>query len=372
MRRAGCEALNFGLESAADPVLSLMGKRFTAAQASEVLRRTREAGIDAGINLVVGFPGETDADREDTARFVEDNAAVVRSVQLVNPALLTYGSPLWGLRDRFEFYDPRRPVTSWIDGGNTPWTRRAWTADLIARCERAGVPVGERNFLDDLDATPQRLAEGPLGGGVTWAFVGGRIFLSQGKRMLSAGEGLFLDWDDEGGRRFGYDLDWADEGGVPTARGGPIRWRMARSTQGGALTIVLSAACDAPARLERIKVSMVLDEAYRRWRFAGQEGNLADESQWRRRWRPVGPADAGGRLPLSEGFAPAVGGAWTVTGDGVPALILAADGEGVLPVAQENCYPGSAVGFYRVGPISLPAGTTELLRLRLMLADAEN
>ena len=58
MKKAGCQYLHYGLESADDYVLNLMNKPFDRKLAHTVLKNTRKAGIRFNINLIAGFPGE--------------------------------------------------------------------------------------------------------------------------------------------------------------------------------------------------------------------------------------------------------------------------------------------------------------------------
>jgi hypothetical protein len=67
--RAGANRLNFGVESGSDTVLKLMRKGFRSALALEVLQNTRQAGIAPSVNLIVGHPGETEIEFEETRRF---------------------------------------------------------------------------------------------------------------------------------------------------------------------------------------------------------------------------------------------------------------------------------------------------------------
>lgn len=70
MRRSGCVVLHVGLESGSDRIIDKMEKGFTVEQARAFHGRAREAGIRIGLYIMVGFPGETDADRLATARFL--------------------------------------------------------------------------------------------------------------------------------------------------------------------------------------------------------------------------------------------------------------------------------------------------------------
>jgi radical SAM superfamily enzyme YgiQ (UPF0313 family) len=59
LRRSGCLALFFGIESGSQPVLDSMRKHVQAAWIPEAIRRTQEAGIFAVGSLIYPAPGDT-------------------------------------------------------------------------------------------------------------------------------------------------------------------------------------------------------------------------------------------------------------------------------------------------------------------------
>ncbi len=61
------------LQSGSDRILAQMRRRYTTSRFAERIAAVREAmpGSFLGIDLIVGFPGETEADFEDTYRFLE-------------------------------------------------------------------------------------------------------------------------------------------------------------------------------------------------------------------------------------------------------------------------------------------------------------
>ncbi len=83
LRAAGCIALTFGVESASPRILEKMQRHYTPAQASAILRSCHhDAGMWVQANLIVGFPGETLADFELTAGFLEAHADSVDAVAI--------------------------------------------------------------------------------------------------------------------------------------------------------------------------------------------------------------------------------------------------------------------------------------------------
>lgn len=71
MRRAGCFAVFFGIESGDDGVLKLMRKGHDSADAARGIRIVQEAGIRAHANFVVGYPGDSRAANERTLEFIQ-------------------------------------------------------------------------------------------------------------------------------------------------------------------------------------------------------------------------------------------------------------------------------------------------------------
>jgi radical SAM superfamily enzyme YgiQ (UPF0313 family) len=66
MKRAGCRAVSFGIESAAEEILAVYRKRINLAGAAEVLRHCRQAGIVTNGFFMIGGPLETEATVQQT------------------------------------------------------------------------------------------------------------------------------------------------------------------------------------------------------------------------------------------------------------------------------------------------------------------
>ena len=59
MKRAGCTTVSYGIESGSQDIIKSIRKNFKLKQAYEAIRLTREAGIWADTNFIIGHPGET-------------------------------------------------------------------------------------------------------------------------------------------------------------------------------------------------------------------------------------------------------------------------------------------------------------------------
>jgi anaerobic magnesium-protoporphyrin IX monomethyl ester cyclase len=70
MKRAGCLAIYYGIESGDDGILRDVQKGHTTADARRALELTRRAGILAGAYVMLGFPGETLRTYLNTAGFL--------------------------------------------------------------------------------------------------------------------------------------------------------------------------------------------------------------------------------------------------------------------------------------------------------------
>jgi len=69
MKRAGCYALNFGIESGSPRILKMIKKRIDLEQIREQLNIVHEEGFDIGGFFILGFPTETKEEIESTIRF---------------------------------------------------------------------------------------------------------------------------------------------------------------------------------------------------------------------------------------------------------------------------------------------------------------
>ncbi|MBZ4666054.1 tRNA (N(6)-L-threonylcarbamoyladenosine(37)-C(2))-methylthiotransferase MtaB [Mahella sp.] len=71
-----CPHFHISLQSGCDAVLRRMGRRYTTAMYKDIVSRLREAVPDVAIttDIIVGFPGETDKEFEQTLAFVKEIA----------------------------------------------------------------------------------------------------------------------------------------------------------------------------------------------------------------------------------------------------------------------------------------------------------
>jgi len=169
LRRAGCTALRFGVDGWTDHTLRLQRKGYNMRIVEENLRNCHQAGIRVAVNLVLGVPGETDADvQEMIANFLK-NRAQIDLVESVNTLILSAGSEYYrepdrhNIRfrgDRYEIflkYPHAIPAELWYSVA--PYidheVRAQRLKTICAALARAGIPMGDfaknvvEKILDD-------------------------------------------------------------------------------------------------------------------------------------------------------------------------------------------------------------------------------
>jgi radical SAM superfamily enzyme YgiQ (UPF0313 family) len=92
MKRAGCEFMQFGVEHGSERVLQLLDKGTNMRQALKALTLVRKVGMNLGIYLITGIPGEEWADVEITCDLIK--AAKPHDVQ-ISPLALYPGTRLY-------------------------------------------------------------------------------------------------------------------------------------------------------------------------------------------------------------------------------------------------------------------------------------
>ncbi len=97
LAESGVWHIGFGTESASRDVLDLMNKRFqTVEQMVETARKTDRAGIHAVFNIILGYPGETEQDRQKTFRIMSDMAREYPDLSFSPNIFTPYpGLPIW-------------------------------------------------------------------------------------------------------------------------------------------------------------------------------------------------------------------------------------------------------------------------------------
>lgn len=74
LAKGGCRMLQLGLESGSQTVLNRLGKGVRLEAAARILENLAAAGIASFVYIMLGTPGETEADAEQTLAFLETHA----------------------------------------------------------------------------------------------------------------------------------------------------------------------------------------------------------------------------------------------------------------------------------------------------------
>lgn len=128
LAESGVHHIGFGTESASQEVLALMNKRFQhVEQMVETARKTNLAGIHVVFNIILGYPGETDAHRQQTFRIMSDIAKEYWNVSFSPNIFTPYpGIPIWPQLKEMGVYEPQS-LEEWETlalGTNVlPWLR---------------------------------------------------------------------------------------------------------------------------------------------------------------------------------------------------------------------------------------------------------
>ncbi|MCX5743736.1 MAG: radical SAM protein [Proteobacteria bacterium] len=151
MKRAGCAGIDIGMESADPGMLVRIGKGVTVERVLDVLRWCRDADIHCVVNLMFGWPDETDEELRATTDFLELATPIAGGFNARGVVVPYPGTAIYEANHvRFGFTD------WWIR--ETPLAYRpfptTWNLDEIERAY-ADDPALDRNFFQH---PPHRVA----------------------------------------------------------------------------------------------------------------------------------------------------------------------------------------------------------------------
>lgn len=95
--KSGVKHIGFGVESGSENVLAMMNKRHQHIDhLFETARKCRKAGIRPTFNVILGFPGEAETDRQETLKVMGEIAARFENVTFSPNIFTPYpGIPIW-------------------------------------------------------------------------------------------------------------------------------------------------------------------------------------------------------------------------------------------------------------------------------------
>ena len=72
LQQAGCFRIWIGAESGSQKVIDLMDRRVDVNYVKEMIHMTKRKGLEAGTFIMLGYPGETEEDIQDTVQYLKD------------------------------------------------------------------------------------------------------------------------------------------------------------------------------------------------------------------------------------------------------------------------------------------------------------
>jgi len=126
LAEAGVSHMGFGTESASQEVLALMNKKHQRVnEMFETARKAELAGIRVTFNLILGYPGETEADRAQTFRIMTEISRRFSSVSFSPNIFTPYpGIPIWPQLKELGVREPRS-LEEWaavsLGSNHLPW-----------------------------------------------------------------------------------------------------------------------------------------------------------------------------------------------------------------------------------------------------------
>jgi radical SAM superfamily enzyme YgiQ (UPF0313 family) len=151
MKKAGCAGIDIGMESGDPGTLLRIGKGVTVERVLDVLTWTRDLGLHCIVNLMFGWPDETDAELEATLKFMERAAPLAGGFN-ARGVLVPYPGT-----DIYDLHHERHGFSGWWIR-EPPLAYEPFAANWsMAEVERAFAtdPALERNFFHH---PPHRLA----------------------------------------------------------------------------------------------------------------------------------------------------------------------------------------------------------------------
>jgi len=148
LARNGLKTLNLGIESGSNSVMKKMKKGFNLEQAEAGLKRIREAGINTQLNIIVGFPTETDQEFEETLQFLSRNKEYICGFTSVNACVLLAGSEIARFPEKFgiRWNEDADMQTEWYVGEqNTPAIRKYRLEAVLRWIEENGYNMYSSN-----------------------------------------------------------------------------------------------------------------------------------------------------------------------------------------------------------------------------------
>ena len=155
MRSAGCIGVNIGVESGSTAVRKLMGKPTRLDVVESCIRELHAIGMFISINLMVGYPGETEDNFSETLQFASRIAEFVNEITVGKTGIYA-GTALFADAEKLKInlngdIQNEFLFNHWAlaDKSNTPAIRREWLLRIEAHIEEMGLKNARLPDVED-------------------------------------------------------------------------------------------------------------------------------------------------------------------------------------------------------------------------------
>lgn len=145
LHSAGWKIIIHGVESGSQRILNLMRKGYKIEDAEKNLRDCHNAGIETKINIIVGFPGETEETFQETLDFLRRNRANIDTLGALYDLDLRDGSHVATHYKEYSIVS-NNPYWKTTDGKNT----YGWRLELKYQVLKLANSLGIRIAFDDV------------------------------------------------------------------------------------------------------------------------------------------------------------------------------------------------------------------------------
>lgn len=120
MKKSGCTAVGYGIESGSQNILENMNKKTRVEQAEKAIKNTKKAGLFPIVQVMFGYPGETKETIQETINFFKqaDNPG-----DELSPVTPLPGTQLWEYTLKQGLIKDEETLLENLDGGYMPDSR---------------------------------------------------------------------------------------------------------------------------------------------------------------------------------------------------------------------------------------------------------
>jgi radical SAM superfamily enzyme YgiQ (UPF0313 family) len=153
MKKAGCHSLTFGVESFSNNVLKIMHKGFTKQEAIEVIKTAKDVGINVGINIITGFPGETEDDFNETIETIKEYHREIDVIGSLNTCCVNHMTDLNSHPQDYGLILPEEPeirAAQWrtVDNTNNYDIRIKRSQKIFLLAKKMNIPLACHNLKE--------------------------------------------------------------------------------------------------------------------------------------------------------------------------------------------------------------------------------